>query len=181
MTDAGTPVALTRRRREPRLASRLPGRYLDPDGNPIELYGPGVMLHSGTLVMEVDMPFKALLTIAGLLGLAFGVAFFLAPAATLGLYGASTGDVGYLMTRLAGAALFHLGLVYLMIRDVQDPVTIRRLSIASALGSLAGLRVALYGVRNDLVNAVGWSSVAIYALLVLGFAWFAYRPAPPAR
>ncbi len=127
------------------------------------------------------MPFKALLTIAGLLGLGFGAAFFVLPAATLRVYGASTGEVGYLMTRFAGAALFQVGLVYLMIRDVSDAVLVRRISVASVLGALAGLRVALYAVRNDLVNPRGWSTVMIYGLLVLGFAWFAYRPAAPAR
>jgi hypothetical protein len=123
------------------------------------------------------MPFSALLIIAGLLGLVFGVGFFLYPAWSLGLYGASTGEVGYLMTRFTGAALFHLGLVYLMLRDVRDGLTIRRIAIGSTLGALAGLRVALYAVRNDLVNNLGWSTVAIYALLILCFGWFALKPA----
>jgi len=122
------------------------------------------------------MPFSVLLTISGILGLVFGAGFFISPAWTLRLYGASTGEVGYLMARFTGAGLFHLGIVYLMVRDVRDAVTVRRLAIASALGSLAGLRAALYAVRNDLVNDLGWSSVAIYGSLALGFAWFAFRP-----
>jgi len=122
------------------------------------------------------MPFSALLIIAGFLGLVFGVAFFLYPVWALSLYGASTGEVGYLMSRLAGAVLFQLGLVYLMLRDVRDRTTIRRIAIGSTLGALAGLRVALYAVRNDLVNNLGWSTVAIYALLALGFGWFAFKP-----
>jgi hypothetical protein len=81
------------------------------------------------------------------------------------------------MTRFTGAALFHLGLVYLMLRDVRDGLTIRRIAIGSTLGALAGLRVALYAVRNDLVNNLGWSTVAIYALLILCFGWFALKPA----
>jgi hypothetical protein len=122
------------------------------------------------------MSFKILLTVSGILGLVFGAGFFISPAWTLSHYGASTGEVGYLMARFTGAGLFHLGIVYLMIRDVRDAVIIRRLAIASTLGALAGLRAALYAVRNDLVNELGWSTVAIYGLLAAGFAWFAFRP-----
>lgn len=122
------------------------------------------------------MPFSLLLTVSGIVGLVFGAAFFISPAWTLGHYGASTGEVGYLMARFTGAGLFHLGIVYLMIRDIRDAVLIRRLAIASTLGALAGLRAALYAVRNDLVNNLGWSTVVIYAVLAAGFGWFAFRP-----
>lgn len=122
------------------------------------------------------MRFSVLLIVSGVLGVVFGLAFFFAPVQTLAVYAASTGEVGYLMTRFFGAALIQVGIMFLLIRGVRDPALIRGIAIGAALGELAGLRVALYAVRNNIVSPLGWSTVAIYALLFLGFAWFAYKP-----
>jgi hypothetical protein len=122
------------------------------------------------------MRFSVFLIFTGVLGLVFGLAFFFAPVQTLAVYAASTGPVGFLMARFFGAALIQLGLILLLIRAVRDPALIRGICIGGALGELAGLRLALFAVRNDMVNSMGWSSVAIYAILTLGFAWFAYKP-----
>ena len=126
------------------------------------------------------MPFKSLLVVTGLLALVFGLGFFFAPVEVLNLYGSSTGPVGYLMSRFFGAELIQVGIAYILIRGVQEPTVIRGIAIATTFGALAGLRVALYAVRNELVNQVGWSSVAIYALLVLAFGWHALRRPQPA-
>ena len=126
------------------------------------------------------MKFNVLLLLTGLLALVFGLGFFFAPVEVLNLYGSSTGPVGYLMARFFGAELIQVGVAYILIRGVQDPTVIRGIAIGTTLGALAGLRVALYAERNALVNQVGWSSVAIYALLVFAFAWHALRRPQPA-
>jgi hypothetical protein len=52
--------------------------------------------------------------------------------------------------------------------------------IGSFIGSVAGLVVALTGQFWDLVNQLGWSTVAIYALLTLGYGSIMFgRPAAP--
>lgn len=119
------------------------------------------------------MRFSSLLKIAGVIALVFGLGFFFAPIWTLNIYGASTGPVGYLTARYFGAALIQVGLTYLLMRGIQEPTTARGLALGSALGALAGLKVSLFAVRNGMVNALGWSTVAIYGLLFLGFGWFA--------
>jgi hypothetical protein len=80
------------------------------------------------------------------------------------------------MTRFFGAALVQAGLILLSLRPVQEPALVRSIAVVVALGDLFALHVALYAVRNHLVSELGWSTVAIYALLALGFGWFAYRP-----
>ncbi len=84
------------------------------------------------------------------------------------------------MTRFFGAELIQVGIAYILIRGVQEPGTIRGIAIGTTFGALAGGRVALYAVRNEMVTKVGWSSVAIYALLVLAFGWHAVRRPQPA-
>jgi hypothetical protein len=83
-----------------------------------------------------------------------------------------------LMARFFGAALVQLGTVLYLIRDVGDLRTQRGVVIGSFLGSVAGLVVALTGQFWGVVNDLGWSTVAIYGLLTLGYGTFMFgRPA----
>jgi hypothetical protein len=126
---------------------------------------------------ETLMPLRTLLLIAGLLALLFGIGFLLAPRAMLPLYGVAVDPPVVLMTRFFGAALVQLGLVLYLIRDVGDPRTQRGVVLGSFLGSLAGFVVALTGQFWGLVNSFGWSTVAIYGLLLLGYGSFVFgRP-----
>ena len=120
------------------------------------------------------MPLRTLLLIAGVIALVFGLGFLLMPTPLLGLYGVSGDPAIVLMSRFFGAALVQLGLVLYLIRDVGDLRTKRGVVIGSFIGSVAGLVVALTGQFWGLVNQFGWSSVAIYALLTLGYGSFMF-------
>ena len=126
------------------------------------------------------MRLRTLLLIAGLLALAFGLGFLLAPRPVLSIYGVVANPAVVLLARFFGAALVQLGLILLLIRDVGDPKTQRGVVLGSFLGSLAGLVVALSGQFWGVVNALGWSSVAIYGLLLLGYGSFIFgKPRVP--
>ena len=120
------------------------------------------------------MRLSTFLLIAGLLALAFGVCFCLAPAAALAPYGATTDPVGLLMTRFFGVALVEFGLVLVLVRNVAEPAARRAIVLGGLVGSGLGLIVALQAQLGGLVNALGWSSVAIYALLLLGYGSFVF-------
>ena len=124
------------------------------------------------------MRLSTLLFIAGLIALVFGLGFLLAPRPMLTLYGVADDPSVVLMARFFGAALVQLGVVLYLIRDVGDPRTQRGVVIGSFFGSVAGLVVALTGQFWGLVNQLGWSTVAIYALLTLGYGSIMFgRPA----
>lgn len=107
---------------------------------------------------------------AGILALAFGLSFLLFPATMLPLYGAPTDAPTVLMSRFFGVALLHVGLLLYLMRDVRDTASQRAMALAGVVGSIAGVAVALIGVLGGVVNALGWSTVVIYALLLLGYA-----------
>ena len=128
------------------------------------------------------MPLRTLLLIAGILGLVFGLGFLLLPRPMLSLYAVPTDPSVVLMARFFGAALAQIGLVLYLIRDVGDPRTQRGVVIGSFIGSVAGLVVALTGQFWGLVNQLGWSTVAIYALLTFGYGSIMFgRPASDVR
>jgi membrane-bound ClpP family serine protease len=123
------------------------------------------------------MPLRTLLLIAGILALVFGLAFLLAPRPTLALYDVSSEPAVVLLARFFGAALVQIGLVFYLIRDVADLRTQRGVVLGAFLGSLAGFVVALTAQFWGLVNQFGWTTVAIYGLLLLGYGSFVFgRP-----
>jgi hypothetical protein len=64
------------------------------------------------------MRFPTLLTIAGILGIVFGIGFLVLPASSLLPYGVRTDASGLIMAQFFGAALLQLALVFLFIRDI---------------------------------------------------------------
>jgi hypothetical protein len=113
---------------------------------------------------------NTLLLVAGLLALVFGLSFLLAPGAVLPVYGIQPDAATTLMSRFFGAALVHVGAVLYWVREVQEAAAQRGLVLAGVVGSALGLAVALMGQLSGVVNSMGWSTVAIYALLLLGYA-----------
>lgn len=126
------------------------------------------------------MRLRSLLLLAGVIALGFGLGFLFAPRPMLALYGVLADPPIVLISRFFGAALVQLGLVLYLIRDVGDLRTQRGVVIGSFLGSVAGLVVALTGQFWGVTNQFGWSTVAIYGLLTLGYGSFMFgRPTPP--
>jgi hypothetical protein len=119
------------------------------------------------------MRFSGLLTVAGVLGVVFGIGFLFAPAFVLQQYAVTTDASGLFMSQFFGASLIQLGLVFLFLRG-DAKLNVARLALGACIGELAGLWVAVRIQLTGQVNVLGWSSVAIYALLALGFARFAF-------
>jgi uncharacterized membrane protein YfcA len=113
---------------------------------------------------------NTLFLIAGVLALAFGLGFLLVPAAVLPVYGAPTDAPTVLMSRFFGVALLQLGLTLYLLREVRDAATVRPLALAGVVGSVCGALVAAMGTMNHVTNGMGWSTVAIYLLLLFGYA-----------
>jgi hypothetical protein len=125
------------------------------------------------------MKLSAFLTIAALLALVFGLSFLFVPGATLAPYGVTTDPAGIYMARYFGAALIQVGLMIFLARNVGDRPAQRAIVLGSCIGVLAGLGVALAAQLSGAVNALGWSTVAIYLFLVLGYGYFAFVQARP--
>jgi hypothetical protein len=115
------------------------------------------------------MRLPTLLLTAGLLALVFGLGFLLFPATLLPMYGAPSEPATVLMSRFFGVSILQLGLVLYLLREVRESAAQRGLVLAGVIGSAGGLVVALTARLGGLVNALGWSTVAIYGLLLLGY------------
>jgi hypothetical protein len=117
------------------------------------------------------MKLSNLLVVAAVIGAAFGVAFVVATGPLLSVYGITLDKAGTLVAQLFGALLIGLAVLNWFARNVTDPEARQAVVYGNLVGDVIGFVVILIGQLAGIANAVGWSSVAIYLLLALGFAY----------
>jgi hypothetical protein len=122
------------------------------------------------------MKLSTFLSIVGVVAVLFGIGFVAVPAQVLAQYGIPTDRHVVVMSRFFGAALINIGLIAWFARYIVDPVGRRSIVLAGLIGDVIGFFVALNGQLNGDINALGWSTVVIYALFAIGFACFQFAP-----
>jgi hypothetical protein len=115
-----------------------------------------------------------LLVVSAVIGAVFGVAFVVASGPLAAIYGITLDRAGMLMAQLFGASLIAFAVLDWFARNVTDPQARQAVVLANLVGNVIGFVVILIGQLGGIANALGWSSVAIYALLALGFAYFQF-------
>jgi hypothetical protein len=120
------------------------------------------------------MKFSNLLIVNAVVALVYGIGLVILPATLLSIYGVTPGPAVNLASQLFGVELLHVGLICWFARNVSDGPAQRALIFASLIGQVFGLIIALMGTLSGVFNAVGWSAVAIYLLLGLGYAYLQF-------
>ena len=124
------------------------------------------------------MKLKTLMTINAIVAIVFGVTFVIVPAQAYSLYDITANEQLVYMGQLFGAALIGFALLTWMARNATDSDARRAIVLALFIADGIGFVVALIGQLSNVVNALGWSTVAIYLLLALGFGYFQFfKPA----
>ena len=125
------------------------------------------------------MKLKTLMIINSIVAIVFGVLFVIVPAQAYSCYNITADEQLIYMGRLFGSALIGFALLTWMARNATDSDARRAIVYALFTADCIGFVVALIGQINNVVNALGWSTVAIYLLLALGFGYFQFiKPAP---
>jgi len=107
------------------------------------------------------MKLKTLMTINAIVAIVFGVTFVIVPAQTYSLYDMTADEQMLLMGRLFGAALIGFAILTWMAKNATDSDARRAIVLALFISEGIGFVVALIGQLNNVVNAFGWSTVAI--------------------
>jgi hypothetical protein len=123
------------------------------------------------------MDFKSLATLASLLSLPFGAAFLLAPGPSGMLYGVGLADPASLLVgRYFGSEVLMYAAATWALRALDDSAAQRRAAALLGAATVTGLGVSVLGVATGSLNAVGWSSVALYGGFAVGWLRLALRP-----
>ncbi len=125
------------------------------------------------------MKLSTLFIINAVVSALFGIAFVLVPGQVVSLYGVeATATLNY-AGQLLGAAFVGFAVLTWSARNSNDSTARRAIVLALFIGNAAGFAVALIGQVDNVVGALGWSTVAIYLLLAIGYGYFQFtKPAP---
>lgn len=122
------------------------------------------------------MNFSVLCLIGIITALPFGAAFVLAPEATSAMYGITGWNAGTTgIGRLFGTELLYVAAALFAVRGVTDPDVQRRFAIGFGLASALATVILVQAIIAGAVNAMTWSSVAIYAFFAVAWASVAMR------
>lgn len=123
------------------------------------------------------MKLSYLMIVSAVVAVIFGIAFVLASGSLMALYGATLNPAGTVIAQLFGAALIGFAVVNWFARNAKEGEALRAIVLANLVSDTIGFIMALLGQLAGVVNALGWSTVVIYLLLALGFAYFQFmRP-----
>jgi len=123
--------------------------------------------------MKLGTLFTVNAVIAGL----FGLAFIFAPARTLASYGVTTDAQFAFVAQLFGTALLGYAILTWSARSAGDSAARSAIVLALFVSDAVGFVIALMAQIRGVVNQLGWSTVVIYLLLALGFAYFQFTKA----
>lgn len=119
------------------------------------------------------MKLKTLLVINAVIAVFFGIAYELAPATIVSFYGGVTTNPGeVLLARLFGAVLIGIGLLLWFLRNVRDSETRRAIIHSMLVYHVIGVVLTIHSTVTGVMGPVGWTGVAVFVLLTLGYAYF---------
>ena len=120
------------------------------------------------------MNLKTLFVFSAIVTLAFGILFIIIPTQTYSWYGISSGMALNYMGGLFGAALIAIGLISWLARGVSASDVRKTIVLSFFIADLIGFIIALIAQLNNVVNSLGWLTVALYFLFTLGFGYFSF-------
>ena len=120
------------------------------------------------------MKIKTLFVINAIVTGLFGIAFLILPEQLIMLYGNSNPSMEYI-GQLYGSALIVFAFISWLVKDAQNDETLKAITLSFFIGDAIGFVVALIGQLEGVVNVLGWSTVAIYFILSIGFGYFRFK------
>jgi hypothetical protein len=120
------------------------------------------------------MKLNTLMVVNAIVAAVFGLGFMFAPGHVMSYYSPETGATLEYVGQLLGAALFAFAVLTWCARNVPDSEARRAILLAMFVGDGAGFIIALIAQLGGVQNTVGWSTVAIYLLLGLGWGYFRF-------
>ena len=118
------------------------------------------------------------MTLTAVLAGIFGLAFVFVPAQLLAYYGITAGAPLELIGGFFGSALIGFAVMAWWARSAADSEARKALVLGFLVANFVGFIVALMGQLRGVQNALGWSTVAIFLILALGFAYFQFQKSP---
>lgn len=125
------------------------------------------------------MKLKTLFTFNAVTTMLFGTGSILAPQALVSLFGSTLNPAGELMMRYGGVWLVGLGLLAWFCRNAAASQTRQAVIQAFTVCYSLAFVVALLAQLANVLNYLGWGTVALNLVLAVGYAYFLVKPEHP--
>jgi hypothetical protein len=103
----------------------------------------------------------------------FGVAFVFIPVKLMAFYGITLEGGGIIAARYFGVSNLFIGMIFWSYSSVSPAAkSWPKLLLYSLIYDILQLIVTLMAVLNNESNSMGWTTVALFALLAIGSAYF---------
>ena len=122
------------------------------------------------------MKIKTVMSIKAIVVIFFGLGFLFLTPTLMSLYGMSVNSGGITSGRLLGQMYTLIAILLWLCRNTTETSTKKAFAISVTIGDAIGTVVCLLAVLSGAMNAKGWSAVAIYLLITLGFGYFLIKP-----
>ncbi len=120
------------------------------------------------------MNLRTLFTINVPISTLFGTMCLLVPNWFLSIYGVELTPAGAAMTQLAGAAYLAFGALAFVARSSPSEDFLLTLALAFFIQDSIGAIVSVAAQASGVFNGLGWSTVAVYLLLAVGYGYFLF-------
>jgi hypothetical protein len=108
----------------------------------------------------------------------FGLLFVVIPETAADIYDADLTEAGVMIGRLFGATLLMIAVLTWFVRNAGPSPERQAIVTALFVGNLIGLVFSFIGVLNNVVNGLGWVTVAIYLILAAGYGYLRFMAEP---
>ena len=119
------------------------------------------------------MKLNVLFIITAILGLFFGILMLIIPGQFSDFYGGELTDAGKYNGQLIAAAYLGFSVLLLMATKAKEAKARQAIVLGSLVHYVIGLIISLRWQILGVVNVWGWTTVGLFALLALGYAYFA--------
>ncbi len=119
------------------------------------------------------MRFSIFCGIIAFIGAVFALAFLIVPVQTASHYGVGLDTAGVSIARLFSAALSSLVIATWIVRN-EDPASpgARAVLWGGVVFHVVSLISTTYNIQHGVMNSLGWSSVGLNAIILIGLFYF---------
>ncbi len=125
------------------------------------------------------MKFSTLMIIKAAVCIVLGAIILLSPGWLYSLFGATLDDTGMFAAREYGAALIGTFLLTWYARNASHSQSRRAIILDLFIYDAIGCVITVIAMINGLMNILGWSIVALYGLLAIGYGYFWFKNPTP--
>ncbi len=109
---------------------------------------------------------RTFLTIHGVIYVVFALALFFIPQIVWPMYGVELNDqYAYFLSQHTSIFLGGLGAISLLLRDIEQGQTAKRLFLGLLITNILGVAITLYAGAKGLFVGFGWSDPAFFTVL----------------